>query len=444
VEIQGTVREIGQQTQLEISSSDDMQVIDQGMSLPGAIDMNPPIDDLKSQAYFETLEGMLVQVSEPTIAISPVSKYGEYVVVRSDLGVERIWQGEPSGEMIMVDDGSSDVHYDSSTMEYVVTTGDVVEGLYGSLAYTYGRFKIEPLHSPNVSTSRELPEPLPSLEEDQFSVMTWNVENLFDILVPHPADPPLPTKTQYDLALTKIANTILAAGTPTIVGLQEVENIGILEDLTQHDLLIEYDYIPILIEGTDSRGIDVGYLVRGDRASILDIQQYPAPNGLTSRPPLLIQVLVDAPSGSTEVYLINNHFTAMSGGELATEPRRSAQAEWNVSLLEDVLAEVPDANVAILGDLNSYYDSKPIDILREAGLRHVFEALDPEQRYTYIYQGGSQTLDHILVTPGLWDMLVSVQVYHADADFPPHAPGDSSPKHQSDHDPVIAIFSIIP
>jgi endonuclease/exonuclease/phosphatase family metal-dependent hydrolase len=242
--------------------------------------------------------------------------------------------------------------------------------------------------------------------------------------------------------LTKIANTILAAGVPTIVGLQEVENIGILEDLAQHDLLMEFEYIPILIEGTDSRGIDVGYLVRGDRASVLDVEQYPAPNGITSRPPLLIQVLVDTPIGSTEVYLINNHFTAMSGGELATEPRRSAQAEWNVSLLEDVLAEVPDANVAILGDLNSYYDSKPIDILRDAGLRHVFEELDPEQRYTYIYQGGSQTLDHILITSGFWDMLVSVHVYHADADFPPHAPGDSSPKHQSDHDPVIAIFSI--
>jgi predicted extracellular nuclease len=444
VEIQGTIREIGQQTQMEVFNAEDVQVLRKDQLLPLPVELDPPLDDLESQEYFEALEGMLVQVSEPTRAISPTSSYGEYVVVLEELGVERIWQGEASGIMIMVDDGTYDVYQDRSNLDDVVTSGDLVEGLLGPLAYTYGRYKIEPLLSPKVTTFRELPDPLPALEEDQFSVMTWNVENLFDILVPHPSDPPLPRKAEYDLALTKIANTILAAGSPTIVALQEVENIGILEDLVELELLSEFNYLPILMEGTDSRGIDVGYLVRGDRASVLDVQQHPAPEGITSRHPLLILVQVDTPAGSTDLYLINNHFTSMSGGELATEPRRSAQAGWNVSLLEDVLAEVPDANVVILGDLNSYYDSKPIDILREAGLHHVFDALDPEQRYTYIYQGASQTLDHILVTPGLWDMLAYVGVYHADADFPPHDPEDPSPKHQSDHDPVIGVFSVNP
>jgi len=440
--VRGTIREIGQQTQIEILSLDDIQVMRQGLLLPQPVELDPPQDDLESQAYFEALEGMLVQVSEPTIAISPTSRYGEYVVVQSDLGVDRLWQGKPTGVMIMVDDGTSDVHDDSSNLEYVVTTGDVVEGLLGPLAYTYGRYKIEPLLTPKVTSTRVLPDPLPALEEDQFSIMTWNVENLFDILVPHPSDPPLPRKAEYDLALTKIANTILATGVPTIIGLQEVEHIGILEDLSEHELLAEFNYIPILLEGTDSRGIDVGFLVRADQASLIDVQQHPAPEGITSRHPLLIQVEIYTLAGSVQVYLINNHFTSMSGGELATEPRRSAQAAWNVSLLESVLAEDPDANVVILGDLNSYYDSKPIDIFREAGLRHAFEALEPEERYTYIYQGASQTLDHILVTLGLWELVEDVLVYHANADFPPHDPEDPSPKHQSDHDPVIAIFSI--
>jgi predicted extracellular nuclease len=444
VEVNGMIREIGQQTQIEISSSEDIGVLRQGLLLPQPVELNPPPDDLESQQYFESLEGMLVQVSEPAIAVSPTSRYGEYVVVRENLGVDRIWQGEPSGVMIMVDDGTFDVHNDSSTLDYVVTSGDQVEGLLGPLAYTYGRYKIEPLLTPKVMSFRGLPEPLPVLEEDQFSIMTWNVENLFDILVPHPTDPPLPRKSEYDLALTKIAETILAAGSPTIIGLQEVEHVRILEDLVELDLLKDFEYIPILLEGTDSRGIDVGYLVRGDTATILDVQQYPAPEGITSRHPLLIQIQVDTSAGSIELYLINNHFTSMSGGELATEPRRSAQAAWNVSLLEDVLAEDSDAHVVILGDLNSYYDSKPIDILREVGLRHVLEALDSDERYTYIYQGASQVLDHILITANLWDLLAYVQIYHADADFPPHDLGDATPRHQSDHDPVIAVFSINP
>lgn len=444
VEVYGMIREIGQQTQIEISNSEDVRVLRQSLLLPQPVELDPPLDDFESQLYFESLEGMLVQVSEPATATSPTSRYGEYVVVRSDVGMDRMWQGESVGYMIMVDDGTFDVHNDSSTLDYVVTTGDQVEGLLGPLAYTYGRYKIEPLLTPNVTTFRELPEPLPALEEDQFSLMTWNVENLFDILVPHPTDPPLPRRAEYDLALTKVAHTILAAGSPTIVGLQEVEHIGILEDLVELDLLSEFEYIPILMEGTDSRGIDVGYLVRGDTAKVLDVQQYPAPEGITSRHPLLIQVQVDTSAGSIELYLINNHFTSMSGGELATEPRRSDQAAWNVGLLEDVLVEDPDAYTVILGDLNSYYDAKPIDILREAGLRHTFEALSPDERYTYIYQGASQVLDHILVTPNLWNMLTYVRIYHANADFPPHDPEDSTPRHKSDHDPVIAVFTINP
>jgi endonuclease/exonuclease/phosphatase family metal-dependent hydrolase len=444
VEIHGHIREIGQQTQIEISSTEDVHVLHRGLPMPASVELDPPSDDLQAQQYYEALEGMLVQVSETAVAISPTSSYGEYVVVLEDKGVDRIWQGSEAGYMIMVDDGSSEVHYDSSTLDYVIATGDLVTGLRGPLAYTYGRYKIEPLTVPEITSRRELPQPLSSLGEDEFSVMTWNVENLFDILVPHPTDTPLPRKAEYELALTKIANTILAAGTPTIVALQEVEHLGILEDLAAHELLSEFDYIPVLMEGTDSRGIDVGYLVRSDQATLLDVQQHPAPEGITSRPPLLIVVQVETSDGSIILNVINNHFTSMSGGELATEPRRSAQAAWNASLLEDVLAEDPDAHVLILGDLNSYYESKPIDILREAGLRHAFEILDPDERYTYIYQGASQVLDHILITQGLMDMLRRVEILHTNADYPPSDPGDESPLHKSDHDPVIATFGINP
>ena len=90
-----------------------------------------------------------------------------------------------------------------------------------------------------------------------------------------------------------------------------------------------------------------------------------------------------------------------------------------------------------MGDLNSFYDSLPIDVLRESGLRHVFELLPGEERYTYIYQGVAQTLDHILVSPSLWAALEEVYVLHTNADFAMTDPEDDSPIHKSDHDPVI-------
>ena len=346
--------------------------------------------------------------------------------------------------MIVTDDGSETVHYDRSTLPYVVQTGDQVEGLLGPLAFTFGQYKIEPLENPVVTTQdRQLPS-LPALGEDELGLMTWNVENLFDILQPNPTDIPEIRRADYDLALDKIANTILAAGAPTIVGLQEVEHIGILEDLAELPSMAAFSYQPFLLEGTDSRGIDVGYLVRGDRASVLNVEQFPAPEGLTSRPPLLIVVEVSYGGATETLYVLNNHFTALSGGELATEPRRTAQAAWNAEVLETLLAADPAGHGVVMGDLNSFYDTPPIEALEAIGLQHVFDTLSPDERYTYIYQGLSQTLDHILITPDLTARLLRVDVLRTNADFAPPIPGDDSPLRKSDHDAVVVVFSLAP
>ncbi len=204
--------------------------------------------------------------------------------------------------------------------------------------------------------------------------------------------------------------------------------------------LASYRYVPILLEGSDSRGIDVGFLVRGDRAHVEGYAQYDAPEGLTSRPPLMITVTVQLEEGERRVILINNHFTSMSGGERATEPRRVAQAQWNAQLVTRILGQDPNALVVVLGDLNSFYRSPPIDKLRACGLHHVYEKVEPDIPYTYIFQGESETLDHILVSDALYAHLDYVSALHTNADFPLPAPNDPSPLHTSDHDPLIAVF----
>jgi predicted extracellular nuclease len=131
----------------------------------------------------------------------------------------------------------------------------------------------------------------------------------------------------------------------------------------------------------------------------------------------------------------------MSGGEEATEPRRLAQAEWNLSLVNEILSQNPDALVAIVGDLNSLFLSSPIQALRDGGLIPVFDTLPAEERYTYIYEGESQVLDYIITTSALFDILQRVEALHINADFPPQTPDDTSPVGESDHDPVIAVFT---
>ncbi len=440
VEVSGLVRESSGQTLIDLESPAQVTIARKSVQLPAPIPLDPPQDGVSAEQYYEALEGMLVEVNEPALAVSPTTRYGEFSMVLARHGIERFYRGDEIGWMITADDGSEVVHYDRSQLPFVVTTGDQLSGLVGPLAYTFGQYKLEPTTTPELVHE---PAPLPSSakrDPGTFQIMTWNVENLFDILDPHPADPPRPRKADYDLALTKVANTIVAGRFPEIIALQEVEHIGILEDLTDHGLLRDMGYQPILIEGTDSRGIDVAYLVRSDQVELVRVEQYPAPGGLTSRPPLLIEVRLPSLFDDRPIFILNNHFTSLAGGEQATEPRRTAQAAWNLEILQGLLAQDPEAYGVILGDLNSFYSSAPIDLLRDSGLHHIMEDMPEEGRYNYIFQGVSQTLDHILVTGNMVNSLEDVVILHVNADYPPMEPGDESPIRKSDHDPVIAVF----
>jgi predicted extracellular nuclease len=233
-------------------------------------------------------------------------------------------------------------------------------------------------------------------------------------------------------------------GAPTIIGLQEVENIDVLQDLVEEESIAELGYEPFLVEGNDSRGIDVGYLVRSDRAMVESAAAFDAPGDLFARPPLVITVTVHLESGDQTIIVLNNHFLSLSAGEEATEPVRAAQAAWNATAVEQLAVNAPEAHFVVLGDLNSFYQTLPLDKLEQAGLRHVYQYLPEEERpYTYNFAGRTQTLDHILVSPALFDRLTLVEVLHSNADYPLGDPEDSSPRRVSDHDPLVAIFTFI-
>jgi len=340
----------------------------------------------------------------------------------------------------MVDDGPNLTITDPKALPYIVRTGDLVSSLVGPLAFSFDHYKIQPVQDPEVQTTAiDLPR-IHAAADDQLSLMTWNTENLFDNRLPNPSDPPLPTLSQYQIALKKVAATIASAGAPDVIGLEEVENIDVLRDIAAQDVLKSYAYEAYLEEGADSRGIDVGFLVRSDRVEVLAVRQYADSEGVFPRPPLLLKF---KPKSSTQIYYaIVNHFSSMSGGVEATEPRRVLQAQGNLAILDEIREDDPNALVAVIGDLNAYYYSAPIDVLRSGGLVHAFEKIPAEQRYTYIYQGESQVLDHVLLTQGLYDEIERVEVLHVNSDYPPPPPDDTTPMAKSDHDPVVVVFNL--
>ena len=70
--------------------------------------------------------------------------------------------------------------------------------------------------------------------------------------------------------------------------------------------------------------------------------------------------------------------------------------------------------------------------------------VDREERYSFIYQGVSQLMDHILVTPPLAEHLEWATPLHINADYPLPRPETPDPHRCSDHDPVVAMFRLGP
>ena len=214
------------------------------------------------------------------------------------------------------------------------------------------------------------------------------------------------------------------------------------------------NYQAYLVEGNDVGGIDVGFLVKTPRVTVIDVVQEgkttmwldPSDNAmhlLNDRPPLVLRATVDG----FAVTVIVNHLRSFLGIEsndpagLTTEgnrvrQKRKAQAEWLADLVQDRQVADPTERIVLVGDFNAFqFNDGYVDVmgtikgtpvpanevvvsttdLVSPDLVNLVEAVASGLRYSYAFEGNAQVLDHILVTSN-----ANAQLFYArnDADFP--------------------------
>jgi predicted extracellular nuclease len=157
-----------------------------------------------------------------------------------------------------------------------------------------------------------------------------------------------------------------------------------------------------------------------------------------SRKPLACELRVD---GST-LFVVVCHFVSksrssplMGAVQPPTDPdasKRRRQAELVADFVGDALAIDPDAGVVVLGDMNDDWFSATIAALEAAPLTNLWRQVDPLERYTYIFDGNAQALDHVLVTTALAGD-ARFDVVHVGAEFP---------EGVSDHDCAMALLRV--
>ncbi|GAA4966147.1 endonuclease/exonuclease/phosphatase family protein [Algibacter aquimarinus] len=260
------------------------------------------------------------------------------------------------------------------------------------------------------------------------TVAFYNLENLFDTINDptkfDEASPMMEIKANrddiYKKKIKNMARVISEIGkdvtnnSPVIIGVSEVENRGVLEDLVKDPALIEKDYGIIHYESPDIRGIDVALLYQkqvftpiASSSHELKIYDDTSLKRVYTRDQLLVTGNLD----NEEINIIVNHWPSRSGGETRSRPKRIAAAKLTKRLVDSLQTTDPYTKVLILGDLNDNPNNASVkDILKtirnknRIGLKGIYNPFDNYFKKgigTTAYRDSWSLFDQILITKPL-------------------------------------------
>ena len=313
-----------------------------------------------------------------------------------------------------------------------------------------------------------------------FTVMSYNVENLFDTLDAAgkddveftPGGKKNWTSERYHTKLKHLSEVIAAVNPdktqfPDIVGIMEVENIDVLKDLAAQEAISAAGYKCILEEGTDNRGIDCGLLYNPQTFKYLShraIRVKLRPSGQTTRDILYVKGMVDKET----LHIFVNHWPSRVGGKQQTENRRTQCADRLKEVTDSLIKAEPQCNILIMGDLNDEpTDESVYEILQAketsqySRLNNIMYGLQNKNKGkfgsgTYYYKGEYSMLDNLIVSNPLLTRTSGFRLYEPTGYiFAPdfisfkESNGDIAPSRSysgkyyggySDHYPVYMIF----
>ncbi len=459
VQISGRVTEFFGLTEID---DDSLTIIKIGDNQP----LPDPILLTATELPNESLEGMRVALPEaivagPTFETDAGCGFSVIPANAQELPIIRTSSQDPVDVIIPILP-SDDRDCDELP---VVKRGDRVSDLVGVLTWNFEQWKlVQDADRPiQVSAGPALPLPDPiRLAENQISVATLNVENLFDSIddTGQDAEPKLSAE-EIKTRNTKFERLITHwLGCPTLIGIQEVENEPLLDLLADSlEPSCGFRYGIAHLESYDGRGIDNALLFdpRSTQLTGLQLQQTCSrittgidPQGfecdrgqepLFSRPPLEVTLTVH---GQPLIVYVN-HFKSKRGGERETAARRLAQAEFQAELVTNVLSK-SQTPIVVLGDFNDFAQSPTQNALTaNDNLQNALASLPLEEQYSFNFGGASQLIDGIYLTTDLVPRLEHVDILHLNADYPDAYQLDISTENldfkSTDHDPAVVILN---
>lgn len=492
VNVTGTVTEFNGLT--EIGSVTNVSLLDTGNPLPVPVTIDTTILDasaLPTQPQLEKFEAMRMTALS-FISAAPNDNFFDVFVTLSSVprpmrepGIEISltvppdpttgvpdccvprWDENP--ERLLLDTngraGAPNVPYTSNV---------TFTGVAGPLDFAFGQYRLIPDAAPLTSSNMSA-VPVPSPNAGEFTVAGFNIENFNN------------NATQRQKAARTIRDVM---GSPDIIGTVEIFDLADLQALAAEIQTISgITYSAHLIEQdgvSEDSDQDVGFLVKTSRVQVDSVTQERAaetfinpidglPETLHDRPPLVLQAHVEPAGANLPVIVVVNHTRSFidieqdPGDGPRVRAKRKAQAESIADLLQDLQTANPATSVISVGDYNAYQFSDgytdPVATIKGSptideqivvdespdlvnpDFRNLVDQLLPGDQYSFIFEGTPQALDHIFVNTVARSRNTRNAVARSNADFPESpaaafATDPTRPERCSDHDPLVAYFSL--
>ena len=254
----------------------------------------------------------------------------------------------------------------------------------------------------------------------EFDLMSYNVENLFDTIDdPNKIDEDFTpsAKLQWNTVkyyehLNHTVDAITNKGTnfPAIVGLIEVENGTVLNDLVNTSFLKGKGYQVVWYEGPDERGIDVALIYDSKRVTIVGSRPIPVVLESVTDPNTRDILKVTVQIGNEVFDLFVNHWPSRRGGQDESEMHRIKAASVLRKEIDQILSVNPKANIICMGDFNDFPSNKSIHDVLQAGVSNEHSVLfnmmsdfETLKKGTHFYKGEWSPLDQFMVSYGMFD-----------------------------------------
>lgn len=489
VTVTGTAGEFFNLTQIAAQTGG-VNILSSGNPVPAAVTLDQLVlDPAGAPDQLERLEGMRVSAANVR-SVAPTNTFGEIWTVLE--GVDRpfrepgvdvslpippdptsgvpdccipVWDGNP--ERIMID---TDGLVGSARIN--VTSKVPLSGIAGPLDYSFGDYKILPETAPVAGGPNLSAVAVREKTAAEFTVGGFNIENFAN------------AENQRRKAALAI-RTILRL--PDILGVIEIRDLASLQALAQQinaDTVSAGDpdpgYSAHLIPAPNGSTQNLGFLVRSS-VQVNSVTQERAAETfirpgttqvvpLHDRPPLVLRATVNPSLDPRPVIVVVNHPRSFIDIEdlgltgAFVREKRKLQAESIASLLQELQSGAPGVPLISVGDYNAYQfndgytdpaatikgtptsdDEVVVDDspdLVDPDLVNLTDEVPAAERYTFIFEGSPQAIDHVFVNPDAYSIVRSYTIGRINSDFPesPEFTDVSRPEASSDHDAPVAFL----